>query len=218
MKLYTLLLATYLAVPTAAQVGVGIDPAQFATAPQPQALAPQPLISQPAGSSDISEAIQAKVKSDLSVMISSFDFTQAIDNAVRETHGTEIKIHNEQQLNEAKLQQLLKQLGDMLQDPRVISSIWNDAETIDNEVFNHLHIKFNLDQDRVKIETAAKDVTGEPVKFATAPLLPKPVHSTGYKMEGEYDIMANQPFSLPTPPPTPMGLNPSQIPQHAFLN
>ena len=37
-------------------------------------------------------------------MISSFDMTQAIDKAVRETHGTEISIHNEQQLNEAKLQ------------------------------------------------------------------------------------------------------------------
>ena len=48
----------------------------------------------------------------------------------------------------------------MLEDPRVLASIWSDYETIDNQVFNHLHVKFNLDQDRVAIETAAKDVEG----------------------------------------------------------
>ena len=63
-----------------------------------------PVQAQATAQPEISKAIEAKVKSDLSVMISSFDFTQAIDKAVRETHGTEISIHNEQQLNEAKLQ------------------------------------------------------------------------------------------------------------------
>ena len=40
-------------------------------------------------------------------MISEFDFNTAIDKAVKEVHGTEIKIENEQTLNEAKLKALL---------------------------------------------------------------------------------------------------------------
>ena len=157
MRLSTLILATYLAAPALTQTNNPVpQQAWTATSPQPVAPAQTPASPLP----EISKAIEAKVKSDLSVMISSFDFNQAIDKAVRETHGTEINIHNEQQLNEAKLQELLKQLGQMLEDPRVLASIWSDYETIDNQVFNHLHVKFNLDQDRVAIETAAKDVEG----------------------------------------------------------
>ena len=91
----------------------------------------------------------------------------------------------------------------MLQDPRVISSIWSDAETVNNEVFNHLHIKFNMQDEKLSIETAAKDFQGQPVKKAFAPITPpppQPVHNELYKIQGEYDIMTNGPLPLPTQP------------------
>ena len=48
----------------------------------------------------------------------------------------------------------------MLQDPRVVSQIWSDYETVNNEVFSHLHIKFNMKDEKVEIATAAKDIRG----------------------------------------------------------
>ena len=108
------------------------------------------------------------------------------------------------------LRKLLVYLGKMLKDPKVVSQIWSDYETVDNEVFSHLHIKFNMEDEKVMIQTAAKDVTGTPIKQAIAPLKPKgptapePVNIQNYQIEGEYDIAMHVPKPAPQPAPQPV--------------
>ena len=75
-------------------------------------------------------------------------------------------------MNEAMLKSLLKDLAIMLQDKKVISQIWSDYEMVDNEVFSHLHIKFNMAEDKAVIHTAAKDVHGTPIMQAIVPIKP----------------------------------------------
>ena len=140
-------------------------------------------------------------------MISEFDISGTVSEMARETDTTEINVQQELELNEAMLRKLLTDLGKMLKDPKVISSIWSDYETVDNEVFSHLHIKFNMEDEKVMIQTAAKDVAGTPVKQAIAPLkpvgptAPDPVRTQTYEIEGEYDISMHLP--KPTPQPAP---------------
>ena len=60
-----------------------------------------------------------------------------------------------------------------------------------------------MQDEKVSIETAAKDFHGQPVKKATAPLAPpppQPVHKESYSISGEYDIMSNGPLPVPTQP------------------
>ena len=113
---------------------------------------------------DISKEIEARVKAELAVMISEFDLGGSITDSYRQTDTTYIDVKQELELNEAMLKSLLKDLGTMLKDPKVISQIWSDYETVDNEVFSHLHIKFNMEDEKVMIQTAAKDFNGTPVK------------------------------------------------------
>ena len=99
------------------------------------------------------------------------------------------------------LKKLLGDLALMLKDKRVISQIWSDYETVDNEVFSHLHVKFNMEDDQVTIQTAAKDVNGAPVKKASKGILPKPappqpINVQHFEIAGEYDISMRAP---PTP-------------------
>ena len=54
--------------------------------------------------------------------------------------------------------------------------------------------------EKLSIETAAKDFHGQPVRKAFAPIgppLPAPVNNELYTIEGEYDITSNGPISLP---------------------
>ena len=128
---------------------------------------------QPAPAFDISKEIEARVKAELAVMISEFDISGSVSEMSRQTDSTYIDIKQELELNEAMLRKLLVDLGKMLKDPKVVSQIWSDYETVDNEVFSHLHIKFNMEDEKVMIQTAAKDVKGTPIKQAIAPLKPK---------------------------------------------
>ena len=61
-----------------------------------------------------------------------------------------------------------------------------------------------MKDEKMSIETAAKDFQGLPVKRAFAPIgpppPPKPVHSESYSISGEYDIMTNGPLPLPAQP------------------
>ena len=80
MRLNTLILVTYLAIPALTQTNnPAPQQAWTATSPQPVAQSQTPTSPLP----EISKAIEAKVKSDLSVMISSFDFNQAIDKIMK---------------------------------------------------------------------------------------------------------------------------------------
>ena len=59
--------------------------------------------------------------------------------------------------------------------------------------------------EKVSIETAAKDFAGQPIKKAFAPIVSppqKPFHKEAYSIEGEYDITSNGPLSMPAQYPT----------------
>ena len=72
----------------------------------------------------------------------------------------------EEQARQAALQKpsvedLLKQLQDALKDQDHIGAMWPDARLKDREMFSHLNLSFDLTNDKVTVETAAKDYHGK---------------------------------------------------------
>ncbi len=41
--------------------------------------------------------------------------------------------------------------------------MWPDARMKDREMFEHLNLSFDLNEDSIKVETAAKDYHGVPI-------------------------------------------------------
>jgi len=61
----------------------------------------------------------------------------------------------------ATVQDLLKQLQTALREENSLSQMWPDALIADREMFSHLNLNFDLTNDKVTVETAAKDYHGQ---------------------------------------------------------
>lgn len=55
----------------------------------------------------------------------------------------------------------MKQLQDALKDQDHTAAMWPDARLKDREMFSHLNLSFDLSNDKVTVETAAKDYHGQ---------------------------------------------------------
>ena len=110
---------------------------------------------------------QAKMRviEDFVEKIKQFDFESAFEEQVAQIQA---EAEPEQEPEPASVQELLTQLLERLQSGA--SDLWPDAPLKDAEMFTHLNIEFDLGAGLIEIETAAKDIHGEP--FYTYELQP----------------------------------------------
>lgn len=92
----------------------------------------------------------------------------------------------------------------MLRDHDTITAMWPDASNYaDSDMFNHLHLEFDVTEEKVKLMTAATNVMGTPV------------HKKEYSLKGELTVNPYvppppAPVAVPVPAPMPVP-TPAQV-------
>ena len=92
-------------------------------------------------------------------MIHQYDFSSVFNEAVSEEQARQIKWQNEYK---PSVEELLVKLQDALKDDENVGKMWPDARMKDREMFSHVNLNLDLTNDKIKVETAAKDYHGVP--------------------------------------------------------
>ena len=141
--------------------------------------------------------IENKVKADLMMQISSFDYDDAVAGSKK---GQNLTLEKDYEMTSANLQQTLSELSALLKDRGVLASMWPDATTDDLEMFDHLNIKIEQSSSKIEIFTAKTNPAGTPIKLKT------------------FDLSENLSIYRPQPPvvvpPTPVPYPLAPVPQY----
>lgn len=97
---------------------------------------------------------------DLTQMIHEYDFSSFFNQAITEEQARQIQWQAEYK---PSVEELLAKLQEALKEEAHLEEMWPDARLKDKEMFQHLNLAFDLTEDRVTVETAAKDYHGVPV-------------------------------------------------------
>ena len=106
------------------------------------------------------EHLERKIIDDLTSIIHNYDFTSHFDDAVSEEQARQMKWQAEYK---PTVQELLIKLQEALQDEEEMEKMFPFARLTDKEMFAHLHLEFDLNNDKITAQTAARDHHGVPM-------------------------------------------------------
>lgn len=139
------------------------------------------------------QAIEDRVKAEMTMMINGFSFDNAVDGQKTET---EAQVEWGPFLTSGdKLRSALSQISSLLKDRDVIAQLWPEAQYDDMELYSHLNLKVDYHDSKVEIFTAATTPDGTPLRM-------KALDISG-------ELVATS-LPRPTPPPTPTSTSTNQ--------
>ena len=104
--------------------------------------------------------LERKIVDDLTQIIHNYDFNSHLSDAVTEEQARQMKWQAEYK---PTVQELLVKLQDALQDETEMEKMFPFASLSDKEMFTHLNLEFDLNNEKITAQTAAKDYHGAPM-------------------------------------------------------